>query len=293
MKKTLLILLLFSFGKLLFSQGISDFTAMKLKNINEDKDKIKASAIKSIAKILYEPSLSGKFEQKSKYIWEYDNNGYIIAEIHPVSELFTGRYIHNYYYDSTGQVIFVDMQSASEDNSGWNYNSVYYKYDNLGRLIEANYYDRKKNEKYMIERYKYDESSNIIEEYSYLSGSGELVSRMEYDNSGNVTLKRMYKLLNGVEDSILKVQYSNKYNEEMKLIEIIEKIGISDHPNTYNYEYDAEDRLSRLVTNNLFEGKLIKEFYYDKNGLLLSEVTLNSNGKIIKKTEYIFEYFDK
>lgn len=294
----------------LFSQNTpSDIIAL-----NKNKDKIKASSVKSITKIEYGISLvSTELKEKSKTVFEYDAKGRLVKKISHAKNSLESSDVSLYDYDNNDVLIKETRSEFKPDGSKEQEVVVSYFYDTNGRLIGADYYYDRIRKNYLVEKFSYDGNANIVEYYKYDYINGEFVEKNKYDSRNNIIANERYKREDGIDTFLSATEYENKYDSLGRLIQTTENYSWVNSYTKYMYWYDSGGRLVKRTTDIPSDAGLLEKFIYDKNGILTNIIEVRNfedntalrydeNGNIIeekttnilgviKQVDYVFEYY--
>lgn len=136
-----------------------------------------------------------------------------------------------------------------------------------------------------------DEKGKIREKH-YLTLDGKIISKefYSYDTQGNLLRKVCKNFQIGSEQLI---EYSYKYDNG-SLIErtVSEKAPSGNIISRDSINYKQSEKLIEIINyNQNGEIQIIKTFYYNRYGLISTEIESDRLGNIIKKYIYNYEYY--
>jgi hypothetical protein len=284
-----------------------------IEKLNINKEKIKASGIKSIIEVIYY-GYPGKLEERKRTIYHYNENGFLIEKSAPVRALDANYFNIKYFYDDKGKLSREELVKVDPfDNTFFNIISRY-GYDEKGRLVnsESKY---QVGSDFRIEKYNYDEQSNVIQVYSNDSGEGEYINFYKYDLKNKLILSERFVRRNNKDELINTIRYEYNYDSTGLITQSAKYYDSTGYEKSYfeydeagrkitevlinswsrgsmiNYDYDENGKLVKTRTTNSMEDFTM--FQYDPNGNLLLEKTVDYYGNSIRETNYIFEYYNK
>ena len=285
--------------------------------LNEDKDRIRKSKI------------------KSKTIWEYDASGKGSGEIVESS----GVKLSTYAYDTEGNIV----EQIAFATDGSILEKITVEYDTSGYVTESTIYSNLQTVNRIVNQqvvYEYDNDNRIRAISTVdLEGTMDLKIEYTYDDSGRVAEGFMFGL-----NGLMNVRADYTYDDEGRLIEMIaydntkgtvtvkseivytadgwEVVGygpageiMNRTKNMYDGNgnvhevilYDANDRvLSRTENTYDSEGRLIEKIdtmpaagmstrsavTYDDKGNVSEEIIYNKLDEPVKITKYVYEYYE-
>ena len=171
-----------------------------------------------------------------------------------------------YKYDNNSNKIQVDIYQGSEVLS-W---IAFLKYDENGNKIEQVMYKPSTNVEEFVTYFKYDNIGKLIEEYSPVKST-----KLKYDSLGNCIEKGIY---NG---KILTKRFFYKQDENKNIVETLETDASRNPINKYNYKYNTNglivERLNFHGKANKFECKDVYTYEYDNLGNCIKKIS-RENG---------------
>ena len=219
-----------------------------------------------------------------KVDYSYNIRGWLksindIADLNTENDLFAFKINYN-DFDSQGanDISSAPLYNGNISSTYWKSNSdnvlrkYNYTYDNLNRLLEANYLKPQSSSLFdsYLEKISYDKNGNILsllrngdqdtDGYSFVYNIDDLEYFYDYNVSGNKLLKVMDKTGN------------TSGFDEGKDYESGDCDGIVDNTNDYSY-----DDFGNLVSD---ENKGIEKIFYNHLNLPVLITFLNSNNKI-------------
>lgn len=200
-----------------------------------------------------------------KYVYEFDLNGNLISTYETRADDGTKDTVWNIYnYNELNQLI------AHRKSDLQGYNTVYYTYDSLGRVLTEEY------------KREIDTTNHVIiqslvfnlERFEYRDFDRQM-KRTRYNNYNLPYLDEMYN-----------------YNELGYLVEHIERVKMTSTVYTYHYEYNEKGLLSAIRKSSNQQDGYLEEyvFKYDDLGNLI-EKHIYRNG--IYTTEIQIIYSEK
>lgn len=164
----------------------------------------------------------------------------------------------------TKEWLMTKKSYSSAQGSG----SLFYEYDNAGRVIKCTAYDADGIFRY-TENWQYDSKGNMIKytcDNPEVAGSvAELSYKYEYNDKGN--LSKVYYMS---ESGLWYVSTKYKYDKNGNVIQKTEKADQWSESDYYTYEYDA------------FNNPVKESIFYGDNEAYGEEYELDSNGVRIK-----------
>ncbi len=192
-----------------------------------------------------------------------------------------------YHYDKRNQLIsYTDPEGNSEKYSYDMYGNLIKTVDKNGNIIKGKYdYQNRLEKEEAIEKeteettrhkYVYDDRGNACKiddhTFSYSMISGEIIS--ETWDIGRKTLKKYYEY----DSDGVTTGFGVKVGGQTEL--------------SYNYEYDGESKLKKVVQTDANRSETIATYEYDANGVLINEkgqkvnsdYKYNLNGRVCQLT---------
>lgn len=176
---------------------------------------------------------------------------------------------------------------VSYNPNGLLFSTLIYEYDETGKLSKEMQFGVN-DAPVGYESYEYDDNGRKILMVSYLSDgdkdySEDYRTSYEYDDDGKLT--RAVSTRDGKTASVTEYKYSDGL-----CVSEINYEGKSSAVSEYKYEYNDNKQKTRCVRVDHIEGDTTENRYtYTSKGQLLADLSYDSNGKVISRTEYSYD----
>ncbi|MFJ1410848.1 hypothetical protein [Capnocytophaga canimorsus] len=162
-----------------------------------------------------------------------------------------------------------------------------YHFDTKGIVTQIIYTKEGVTNSKTFNKYKYDTKGNPIKEYVYYKQELRSYFVNVFDEKGNKISTEEY-----TSDGKLLSTTSYKYDKENNVVEI-ETTFVKDLPTTkHRLEYNAQNHLSAIYTEQKVEPISTFVYQYDESGNWYQKKEFSYDGELRNTTAQIIEYYD-
>lgn len=219
-------------------------------------------------------------------------------------------------YTVAPEQIFLKSQTKWNTNTNSNAKEnilEYISYDKSGKILESINYHQNGN---ISSRSQFDYEGNLGEELTkFFDVNGELINsnKSKYQYNNGLLVEKVSLDSDG--SAIRRIVYD--YNSSGELIKKVEFDVINNSSNElrYSYDYNESGNVVTRTINDLSNSSIKKDslvygndfvdvfqinngnfevkttIHYNRNGLVTTEVHTNSQGKVVKRFVYDYEFY--
>lgn len=291
-----------------------------LAELNKDKDKIKASGIRTKVLVYSETGfISNELKEKNRDTFVYNPRGLLTEKSGSYDAHDKSHYRYRYIYDGSGRLIKQTCITSYYDKKQRETETKNYRYNDQGMLVEVEYFFTSYMnglKAFRTDSFETDKAGNVVRETITDYADGNRSSVNTYDDHNNINQSNRYRKVGRGNELAFVEKYINSYDVKNRLTECVQLktdnakretstfitrytydelnriVTKLDSPTAMGgatdtrYEYDGKGNITKEQVRNKYKDVITYE--YDENGNLGKKQVTNYYGSVINLWEYVF-----